>query len=50
MLVSLMAMIVGIVVGTYSSIYVATYMLLLLKLTREDMMLPVRNIQNDGRP
>ena len=32
------ALILGVVVGTYSSIYVGTYMLLLQKLTREDFL------------
>ena len=36
------ALILGVVVGTYSSIYVATNMLMLLKVSREDLMLPVK--------
>ena len=35
-------LIIGVVVGTYSSIYVATNILLLLNLTQEDMMVPVK--------
>ena len=36
------ALTVGVVVGTYSSIYVASSMILYLKVTREDLMQPVR--------
>ncbi len=35
-----LALIVGIIVGTYSSIYVASALLVFLKLKREDMLLP----------
>ena len=37
-----LALIIGIVVGTYSSIYVAANLLLAMNTTREDMMLPVK--------
>ncbi|MAL98368.1 MAG: protein translocase subunit SecF [Alteromonadaceae bacterium] len=37
-----LALIVGIVVGTYSSIYVAASLLLTMNITREDMALPVK--------
>lgn len=37
-----LALIVGIVVGTYSSIYVASALLVLLKVKREDLLLPER--------
>lgn len=37
------ALIVGIVIGTYSSIYVASNILLTLKLTKEDMMPPEKD-------
>lgn len=36
------ALIVGVIVGTYSSIYVASNMLLALNITKEDLMLPVK--------
>ena len=36
------ALIAGVVVGTYSSIYVAANTLLLLKLNREDLLVPVK--------
>lgn len=35
-----LALSIGVVVGTYSSIYVAANMLLLLKITREDLLVP----------
>jgi preprotein translocase subunit SecF len=35
-----LALIVGIIVGTYSSVYVASALLVFLKLKREDMLLP----------
>ena len=35
-------LIIGVIVGTYSSIYVATNVLLLMNLSQEDMMVPVR--------
>ncbi|AMX03043.1 protein translocase subunit SecF [Microbulbifer thermotolerans] len=37
-----LALIVGVVVGTYSSIYVAANVLMFLKITKEDMMPPVK--------
>ena len=36
------ALIVGITIGTYSSIYVASNVLLLLNVTKEDLMIPVK--------
>ena len=36
------ALIIGVVIGTYSSIYVAANVLLLMKLSREDLMVPVK--------
>ena len=36
------ALLVGITVGTYSSIYMASNILLILGVTKEDLMLPVR--------
>jgi preprotein translocase subunit SecF len=45
------ALILGVFVGTYSSIYVATNMLMLLKVSREDLMLPVREgAEVDSQP
>lgn len=37
-----LALIVGVVVGTYSSVFVAANMLMALRITREDMMPPVK--------
>ena len=45
-----MAMIVGIVVGTYSSIFIATPTVLLLGITREDMTPPKKVEQQDSTP
>ncbi|WP_101757400.1 protein translocase subunit SecF [Oceanicoccus sp. KOV_DT_Chl] len=47
------ALIVGVMVGTYSSIYVAANILLLLGISKEDLMLPVKEgdeAEDDGRP
>jgi preprotein translocase subunit SecF len=48
-----MAMIIGIVVGTYSSIYISANILVILKLTKKDMVLPVHEkggTYDDGMP
>lgn len=48
-----LALIIGIVVGTYSSIYVAANTLVMLNLTKEDMVLPEREkggVYDDGLP
>ncbi len=44
-----LALLIGIAAGTYSSIYVAANLLLLAKLDRKDLLLPVKN-QPDGQP
>ena len=45
------ALLVGVVVGTYSSIYVAANILLLMKIDREDLMLPEKEGEvMDDRP
>lgn len=46
------ALIVGVLVGTFSSIYIAGSLLLNLKLTREDLALPIKEgeLEQDGRP
>ena len=36
------ALIIGVVIGTYSSIYIASNVILYMNVTREDLMLPVR--------
>lgn len=43
------ALIIGVVVGTYSSIYVASAILLSLGLTREDLLVD-KKIEDDGQP
>ncbi|MBE0507582.1 MAG: protein translocase subunit SecF [Marinospirillum sp.] len=47
-----LALIVGVLIGTYSSIYVAGTLLLNLKITREDLAIPVKEgvLEEDGRP
>jgi len=45
-----MALLVGIVIGTYSSIYVAANILLMLGVTKDDLMLPVKEgADQEGR-
>lgn len=45
------ALTIGIVVGTYSSVYVASSILLVLNVSKEDLMLPPKeNLQQDGMP
>lgn len=44
------ALLTGIVVGTYSSIYVAANLLLLLKVSREDLIPPPREEEVDNMP
>ncbi len=45
------ALIIGVVIGTYSSIYVAANVLLLMKLSREDLMVPVKEVADqDSMP
>ena len=43
------ALIIGVIVGTYSSIYIASAILLLLGLTREDLLVD-KKIEDDGQP
>lgn len=45
------ALIIGVVIGTYSSIYIASNVILYMKVTREDLMLPVKEgSELDDRP
>ena len=45
------ALIIGVVVGTYSSIYVAANVLLKLNLSREDLIVPIKEgADPDGEP
>ena len=43
-----LALIIGILVGTYSSIYVAANTLLLMNITKEDLMLPEKEKTNEN--
>lgn len=45
-----LALIIGISVGTYSSIYIAGSALLALKLTRQDLIVPIQGEVEDERP
>lgn len=45
-----LALMVGVIVGTYSSIYVAASILLMMKISREDLMPPEEEEEIDDRP
>lgn len=47
-----LALMVGIIVGTYSSIYIAGTLLLSMKVTRDDLAIPIKEgvLEEDGRP
>ena len=46
-----LALLVGVLVGTYSSVYVASYILMLLNISREDLIVPVKEgIELDDVP
>ena len=45
------ALIIGVVIGTYSSVYIASNVILFMKVTKEDLMVPVReDTELDGLP
>ena len=44
------ALIVGVGVGTYSSIYIASNILLYMKISREDLVVPVKEDMEDEMP
>lgn len=45
------ALIIGVVIGTYSSIYIASNVILYMNVTREDLMIPVKEgAELDGLP
>ena len=46
------ALLIGVVIGTYSSIYVASNMLMMLNISKEDLMVPVKEgaEMDDGQP
>jgi len=41
------ALTIGVVIGTYSSVYVASNVLVLLKITREDLLVPAKDSQEE---
>lgn len=47
-----LALMVGIIVGTYSSIFIAGTLLLTMKVDREDLAIPIKEgvLEDDGRP
>jgi len=45
-----LALTIGVVVGTYSSIYVAASVLLTMEITREDLIPPETEEEIDDRP
>jgi preprotein translocase subunit SecF len=45
------ALIIGVIIGTYSSIYIASNIIIYMKVTREDLMIPVKEgVELDGLP
>ena len=44
------ALTIGVVVGTYSSVFVAANVLLLLNIQREDLLIPEKETAEEGRP
>ena len=45
------ALIIGVVIGTYSSIYIASNVIIYMNVTREDLMIPVKEgAELDGLP
>ena len=44
------ALTIGVIVGTYSSIYIASNMLILLKMTREDLLVPEKENLDEAMP
>ncbi|MAW56261.1 MAG: protein translocase subunit SecF [Oceanospirillales bacterium TMED33] len=45
-----LALTVGVAVGTYSSIYVVTLALLVMGISRDDLLVPEKDQESDGRP
>ena len=35
-------MIIGVIIGTYSSVYIASNVIIYMKVTREDLMIPLK--------
>ena len=45
-----LALTIGVAVGTYSSIYVVTLALLVMGISRDDLLVPEKDQESDGRP
>ena len=45
-----LALTIGVAVGTYSSIYVVTLALLMMGISRDDLLVPEKDQETDGRP
>ena len=45
-----LALTIGVAVGTYSSIYVVTLALLMMGISRDDLLVPEKDQESDGRP
>ena len=45
-----LALTIGVAVGTYSSIYVVTGVLLMMNISREDLLVPEKEQEIDDRP
>ena len=45
-----LALTIGVAVGTYSSIYVVTIVLLMMNISREDLLIPEKDDDIDDRP
>ena len=45
-----LALTIGVAVGTYSSIYVVTGVLLIMKISRDDLLVPEKEQEIDDRP
>ena len=45
-----LALTIGVAVGTYSSIYVVTTVLLMMNISREDLLIPEKDDNIDDRP
>ncbi len=45
-----LGLIIGVIIGTYSSIYIAANMLMVLKISKEDLALPIKEGLNEDLP
>ena len=45
-----LALTIGVAVGTYSSIYVVTGVLLIMNISRDDLLIPEKEQESDDRP